>query len=81
MLAGLTANGIEAWAEGDDLFVKGNGGAPQGGGTVVTHFDHRIAMSFYVLGLTAKEAVTIDDTRAIATSFPGFMGLMQGLQT
>ena len=44
-----------------------------------THLDHRIAMSFLVLGLATEKPVTIDDAAMIATSFPEFMGLMAGL--
>ena len=36
-------------------------------------------MAFLVLGLAAKEPVRIDDAAPIATSFPGFIGLMNGL--
>ncbi|MFM9890561.1 MAG: 3-phosphoshikimate 1-carboxyvinyltransferase [Rickettsiales bacterium] len=79
IIAGLNANGAHAEAVGDDLTVRGTGHAPTGGGNVTTHFDHRIAMSFLVMGLASKHAVTVDDTRAIATSFPGFMALMAGL--
>ena len=79
VIAGLRANGIEAVEEGDDLIVYGKGGRPVGGGTVTTHYDHRIAMSFLVLGLVSQEPVTVDDARAIATSFPSFMPLMKGL--
>jgi 3-phosphoshikimate 1-carboxyvinyltransferase len=79
IIAGLHACGVEAMEEGDDLIVFGRGKAPRGGGTVITHFDHRIAMSFLVLGLVSEKPVTVDDTRAIATSFPGFMELMRGL--
>lgn len=79
ILNGLTACGVAARAEGDDLIVTGTGNAPQGGGAVTTHFDHRIAMSFYVLGLVAQSPITIDDQRAISTSFPGFLELMAGL--
>lgn len=79
IIAGLRANGIEAHEEGDDLVVYGKGGQPQGGGTVTTHYDHRIAMSFLIMGLVSKEPVTVDDTRAIATSFPSFMTLMRDL--
>jgi 3-phosphoshikimate 1-carboxyvinyltransferase len=46
---------------------------------VTTHGDHRIAMSHLVLGLAADEAVTVDEPGMIATSFPGFVGLMRGL--
>lgn len=75
--AGLTANGVLSQAGPDWLEVMG-GGAP-GGGKVVTHLDHRIAMSFLVMGLGARIYTTVDDGRMIATSFPDFAGLMNGL--
>jgi 3-phosphoshikimate 1-carboxyvinyltransferase len=77
---GLEANGIDC-AEGEaTLAVRGRpGGKGLGGRTVKTHLDHRIAMSFLVLGLAAEKPVTIDDANMIATSFPEFMGLMKGL--
>ncbi|MEM1046894.1 MAG: 3-phosphoshikimate 1-carboxyvinyltransferase [Pseudomonadota bacterium] len=74
--AGLAANGI-AHEEGPDwLRVTGRTGAI-GGGRVATHLDHRIAMSFLVLGLAADRPVTIDDGAMIATSFPTFMAVMR----
>ncbi len=76
---GLAANGVAVEAGPDCLRVEGCGGPPQGGGTVTTQLDHRIAMAFLVLGLAARAPVTIDDAAPIATSFPGFLELMQGL--
>lgn len=68
---GLEANGV-ACEEGEDyLIVEGRGMAP-GGGTVATHLDHRIAMSFLVMGMASEKPVTVDDDRMIATSFPSF---------
>ncbi|MFN3389890.1 MAG: 3-phosphoshikimate 1-carboxyvinyltransferase, partial [Allosphingosinicella sp.] len=46
---------------------------------VAAHHDHRIAMSFLVLGLAARAPVTVDSAPMIATSFPGFVALMTGL--
>jgi 3-phosphoshikimate 1-carboxyvinyltransferase len=77
--AGLAANGIAHETADDSLIVHGAGGAPRGGGLVRTHLDHRIAMSFLVLGIVARESVAIDDGSPIGTSFPGFAGLMNGL--
>jgi 3-phosphoshikimate 1-carboxyvinyltransferase len=74
---GLQVNGVAARAGGNWLEVDG-GGAP-GGGRVVTHMDHRIAMSFLVMGLASRIHTAIDDSRFIATSFPDFVGLMNGL--
>lgn len=78
--AGLSANGVHCVEAADSLAVHGMGpdGVP-GGGTVATHMDHRIAMSFLVMGMAAKAPVTIDDSSMIATSFPEFEPLMRGL--
>jgi 3-phosphoshikimate 1-carboxyvinyltransferase len=75
---GLRANGVEFEIDGDDLIVHGRGRAP-GGGTVVTHMDHRIAMAFVVMGLASEQPVKVDDVSFIATSFPGFVAMMRGL--
>ena len=77
---GFEANAI-ACTEGEaSLVVEGRkAGVKIGGGSVATHLDHRIAMSFLVLGLAADAAVTVDDVAMIATSFPSFRGLMEGL--
>jgi 3-phosphoshikimate 1-carboxyvinyltransferase len=74
----LRVNGVDAEIAGDDLLVHGKGKA-NGGGVVTTHMDHRIAMSAIVLGLASERPVKIDDGTFIATSFPGFVGLMRGL--
>ena len=74
----LRANGVAVDIEGDDLIVHGKGSAT-GGGIVVTHMDHRIAMAAMVLGLASDKPVQIDDGTFIATSFPGFVELMRGL--
>ena len=77
IITGLRACGVDARDEDDTLIVEG--GVPAGGGSVVTHGDHRIAMSFLVLGLAAGKPVTVDEAGMIATSFPGFPDLMRGL--
>jgi 3-phosphoshikimate 1-carboxyvinyltransferase len=76
--AGLAANGVPAKVDGDTLVVGGGKGVP-GGGHVATHLDHRIAMAFLTLGLGADRPVMVDDTGVIATSFPEFRPLMEGL--
>ncbi len=77
--AGLAANGVRHEMGADNLIVHGTGAPPQGGGLVVTHLDHRIAMSFLVLGLASREPVAVDDGSPIDTSFPGFSWLMNEL--
>ena len=75
--AGLQVNGVITSSGKDWLEVTG-GGAP-GGGRVTTHMDHRIAMSFLVMGLASRIYTRIDDSAFIATSFPGFVDLLNGL--
>ena len=74
----LRVNGVEVEIQGDDLIVHGRGRVP-GGGTVVTHMDHRIAMSALVMGLASERPVTVDDAAFIVTSFPDFVPLMRRL--
>lgn len=74
---GLEANGVACIEGADSLTVTG--GSVPGGGTVSVHMDHRIAMSFLVMGLATEKPVTVDDTTHIATSFPNFVQLMNSL--
>ena len=86
----LRVNGVEVMSSESSLTVipKSDEGASNpktapscvaGGGMVAAHHDHRIAMSALILGLNADAPVTIDDASMIATSFPSFFELMQGL--
>ena len=77
---GLTKCGVKVEVGADDsLTVYGTGKPPQGGATVATAMDHRIAMSFLVLGMATAEPVQVDDGAFIDTSFPGFVALMNGV--
>ncbi|MGY8990130.1 MAG: 3-phosphoshikimate 1-carboxyvinyltransferase [Rhodospirillales bacterium] len=83
MSQGLTACGV-ALEEGEDsLVIKGTGKPPRGmsanDGALATELDHRIAMSFLILGMVSDQPVRIDDATPIATSFPEFMDLMTDL--
>jgi 3-phosphoshikimate 1-carboxyvinyltransferase len=80
MARGLEACGIAVEEGTDYLIVHGRGpGGVAGGATVATRLDHRIAMAFLCLGLAAKAPIAVDDGTPIATSFPGFVGLLRGL--
>lgn len=76
---GLKACGVQVVEEPEGFIVTGTGQPPKGGATVVTHGDHRIAMSHLILGMASQEAVSVDEPGMIATSFPGFADLMRGL--
>ena len=77
MVKGLKSNGLKT-EEGEDWWsVEGREiDGVYGSGFCETFLDHRIAMSFLVLGMASKRAVTIDDSSPITTSFPSFESLM-----
>ncbi|MGD9889399.1 MAG: 3-phosphoshikimate 1-carboxyvinyltransferase [Halothiobacillaceae bacterium] len=74
MADGLLALGVEAQPTPDGMVIRG--GAFHGG-TVTTHGDHRIGMSFAIAALRATGAITINDCENVNTSFPGFVELAQ----
>lgn len=80
MVTGLRACGVTV-ADGPDwVEIQGSGGdMVAGGASIATHLDHRIAMSFSVLGCRARKPVTLDDDAPILTSFPTFKALMATL--
>ncbi|MEL0286313.1 MAG: 3-phosphoshikimate 1-carboxyvinyltransferase, partial [Paracoccaceae bacterium] len=80
MAKGLRANGMDI-DDGEDWWIihgKGMGNVP-GGGLAETFLDHRIAMSFLILGMGSEKPVHIDDGGPIVTSFPNFEPLMSAL--
>lgn len=73
---GLSACGVRLEEGADSLVIEGANTAPTGNATVETALDHRIAMSFLVMGMASNQPVTIDDAAPIETSFPNFAELM-----
>jgi 3-phosphoshikimate 1-carboxyvinyltransferase len=76
---GLTCCGVRVTVDGDTLTIDGDGSPPEGDALIATQLDHRIAMAFLVLGLASRSPVRIDDGAPIATSFPTFVTLMNGI--
>ena len=79
MARGLSACGVRVEEAPDALIVYGTGKPPTGGAKVAVGLDHRIAMSFLILGLVTEKPITVDDGRPIDSSFPSFTPLMRGL--
>lgn len=77
MADGLVALGIRAEPTDDGIVIQGRGGSEFifGGATINSHHDHRIAMSFAVAALRARDQVVIEDCDNVATSFPNFVEL------
>jgi 3-phosphoshikimate 1-carboxyvinyltransferase len=76
MAAGLQACGVKIDELPDGAMIQGGA---IGGGAIDSHGDHRIAMSFAIAGLVASAPITIGDCANVATSFPGFMELANGV--
>lgn len=79
MAKGLEACSVKLEMGEDSLTIYGTGQPPRGGATIETALDHRIAMSFLVMGMASEKPVTIDDIAPVATSFPNFVSLMNTL--
>jgi 5-enolpyruvylshikimate-3-phosphate synthase len=79
MADGLKVLGVSHSVRPDGIVITGKGaGAAFGGGTINSHGDHRIAMSFAMAALRASSPIEILDCNNVATSFPGFADLVQG---
>jgi len=79
IINGLKACGVVAHGEEDDIIIEGNGDLPYGGASIDPQLDHRIAMSFLIMGLSSKHPVEVKGTDTIESSFPGFCDLMNSL--
>lgn len=77
--AGLAACKVVLTEGEDSLIIEGGAGVVEGGAVIATHMDHRIAMSFLILGGVSDKPITVDDGSMIATSFPGFTALLNGI--
>jgi 3-phosphoshikimate 1-carboxyvinyltransferase len=76
MAEGLVAMGVQCEVLRDGIRIRGRpDGRVFSGGTVNSHGDHRIAMSFSVASLRARAPITILDVANVATSFPDFPGV------
>ena len=77
---GLSQLGVDAWVEGDDLYIEGQPDLQVPDGLVFnSHKDHRMAMTWSLVGLCGDKPVTIVDFDSIKISFPTFLGSLEGL--
>ena len=73
MAKGLSDCGVKLEEGEDSLIIHGTGKPPKGDSFIKTQLDHRIAMSYLVLGMVTDQPVTIDTAEPILTSFPKFI--------
>lgn len=72
MADGLQVLGVDVTPTPDGIVIQGGA---IGGGIVDSEDDHRIAMSFAIAALRAKDSILIKNCNNVATSFPGFVAL------
>ncbi|MDO4533364.1 MAG: 3-phosphoshikimate 1-carboxyvinyltransferase [Coriobacteriia bacterium] len=76
----LNEIGIDAWEEGEDLFIQGQPGLKVPDGLVIdSRKDHRLAMTWSLLGLCGDKAIGIRDFDAVKVSFPTFRAQFEEL--
>ena len=77
---GLKRSGVNVSEKQDKLTIFGKGNQKIKGGSIIdASNDHRIAMSFAILGSITEKSVEIRGASSIKTSFPNFIDLMNSL--
>ncbi len=81
IIDGLELIGIDAWEEGDNLYIEGDPNLTVPAGvTFDSHGDHRLAMTWAVLGMTSTAPIAIQGFESIAISYPGFLDAISSLE-
>ena len=72
--------GVDAWEEGDDLFVEGNPQLQVPQGLVFESYgDHRLAMTWALVGACGRVPVSVTRFTCVAVSYPDFLADLKGL--
>lgn len=72
--------GVDSWEEGEDLYIQGQPGLQVPSGLVLdSRKDHRLAMTWSLLGMCGNEPVGVRDFDAVNVSFPGFREQLERL--
>ena len=80
IVRGLAMLGVDAWAEGDDLYIEGQPGLQVPEGLVFdSHGDHRLAMTWSLVGLTGNVPVKVKNYSCVDVSYPNFLEDMERL--
>lgn len=80
IIEGLGQLGVNAWAENDDLYIEGQPDLQVPEGLVFdSRKDHRLAMTWSLVGLCSETPVDIIDFDCVSVSFPTFLDSLKGL--
>ena len=74
IIEGLEVLGVDAWSEGEDLFIQGQPGLVRGEGlSFDSRGDHRLAMTWAVAGLVGTKSITVEAFECVDVSYPSFL--------
>ena len=80
IVAGLALLGVDAWTEGDDLFIEGQPDLVVPDDIVFdSRGDHRLAMTWSLVGLTGNKPVKVSHFDSVDVSYPDFLKDLEGL--
>ncbi len=80
VVEGLALLGVDAWEDGNDLFVEGQPGLRVPSGLVLdSKCDHRLAMTWALAGLAGSAPVAVKNFDSVKISYPQFLSDMQRL--
>ena len=80
VVEGLALLGVDAWEDGNDLFVEGQPGLSVPSGLVLdSKCDHRLAMTWALAGLAGSAPVAVKNFDSVKISYPQFLSDMQRL--
>lgn len=80
IIEGLGCLGVDAWMDGDDLFIEGQPDLEIPDNVELdSKMDHRMAMTWALAGLCFDKPVTVVNFDSVKVSFPGFLGKIEGL--
>lgn len=80
VIDGLALLGVDAWEEGGDLFVEGQGGIEVPEGLRFDSYgDHRLAMTWALVGLCGHTPVDVLNFSSVSVSYPGFLSDIERL--
>ncbi len=80
IIEGLTVLGVSAWVEGDDLYIEGDPSLEIPESVVLdAHNDHRLAMTWALVGLCGNVSVSVMNADCFAVSYPGFISDLEKL--
>ncbi len=65
--------------DGENIIITGTKNNVEGGAIINSNFDHRIAMSFLILGAVSNKPIKVMGCDSISTSYPNFLTQMNEL--